>query len=403
MKRLLAILLALAMCFVLFAGCDGSKKTDDGKTDVTAGKSDQSTAQKDESKPDAGNEKDDSFSETVYNGGKQCWILVPTTDAPSLITICNSMGEMMAEKGFTYEIKDCKGDDANYVTYIENAITAGDVGVLMVAAMSVSAIQDACQEAMKAGIILVMLGADPMTPSPATGFEGYGIDAVIITSYALTGYYCVKTAEEFAKLNKDVLVADENGIPVAVNTYYDIEDGAKRSNAMIGELYYSDTLYCYNEKSFYGDDAQTMGYDWAQTVMTSNPNVRIFLTYEPDAALGVCSYLEEYAADNGLDLREFCVINNYLDENAEALYDKAVSDPASTAYKGYVSYGGTNVETGQTLAKLALGRIDGTYSFGYRYVDQINVKTTFGYEAHWEDGMETPAAEYESLDWKLPE
>lgn len=387
MKKIIAVILALTMCLSLLAACGGDTTSE---TTIPPDSADAITST-DSTEPES------AAPGTNEETPGQVWMLLPTVTSPGLVMISEGMGEVMAGQGYTYELKDCQGDDATYVSYIENAITAGDVDVLMVAAQSVAAVKDACQDAINAGIIVIMLGADP-TAETSYNTDPYEIDALIITSYALTGYYAEKAMEEWILQNEDNLQKSDNGkVPVAVTTYYDIEDGAKRSAAFLGELEKSDLAYAYTEKSIYGDDAQTLAYSWAETVLTANPDVRIFLCYEYGSGYGVINYLQQYADENGYDLKDFCVIFCYEDAETPALLEQAVEDPSSTALKGYVTYGAAPAITGETLGKLALGRIDGTYEFGYKYIDIIHAHTNFGYDEVWEDGQENPAEEYESL------
>lgn len=86
----------------------------------------------------------------------------------------------------------------------------------------------------------------------------------------------------------------------------------------------------------YGNDSQNSGYAWAENMMTANSDLRIFVFYEPDCMVGVVSYLEKYAAEKGLDLADFCVVNCYVDSATQEELELAISDPHATAFKGYV-------------------------------------------------------------------
>jgi ABC-type sugar transport system substrate-binding protein len=296
------------------------------------------------------------------------------------------MGDKLTQEGWTYSAKDAQGDPAAQVSFVETTIASGTVGALMVAAMDVTALQSVVEEAQQAGIIVVYLGAEP---------TDYTIASEVKTAYEITGYYAVVAAETWAAEHTDTVVADSTGkIPVAIDVYEDILDGRYRSNAFRDRTTESETLYVYNTNTTYGDDAETLAYTWAETMMLANPDLRIFLAYEPDCAYGVCNYLAEYAADNGLDLANFCVICCYEDEETPTLLQQAIDTPSSTAFKGYVTYGEGPEATGTKLYEEISGLAAGTWDFGVYYYDTIKSNTSFGFDAGWTFGDENPAAQY---------
>ncbi|MGI5970351.1 MAG: substrate-binding domain-containing protein, partial [Oscillospiraceae bacterium] len=261
---------------------------------------------------------------------------------------------------------------------------SGTVGAIMCAAMSVDMLQDVAVQAQEAGIVVVYLGAEP---------TAYQISSCVYTAYEITGMWAIDMAEAWAKQNSNVK-KDDKGVPIAIDTYDDIVDGRYRSNAFRDEAEASDILYVYNESTSYGNDAQNTAYNWAENMMTANPDLRIFICYEPDAMKGVTSYLAQYAKDNKLDLADFCVINCYEDSETPALLEQAKNDPSSTAFKGYVTYGASPIDTGKKLAEEFLGIVDGSWPYGQSYYDEINAYSSFGFSQHWEMGQENPALKY---------
>lgn len=82
--------------------------------------------------------------------------------------INDAMGAVMEAQGFKYVKKDAEGNPGNQVQFVEQAIAAGNVGCLMIAAMSVEMLKDVVQQATDNGIAVVYLGAQPtITPSQA--------------------------------------------------------------------------------------------------------------------------------------------------------------------------------------------------------------------------------------------
>lgn len=293
------------------------------------------------------------------------------------------MGDVMRQQGWTYVAKDAAGDPGKQVTFVEDAIASKRVGALMVAAMAVDMLKDVVERAMQAGIAVAYLGALP---------KDYTINAAVYTAYEITGLFAIEMAEAWAKQNKPK--ADSKGIPVALDVYDDIEDGQYRSNAFRDRTKESNQLYVYNTNVTYGRDAQNRGYNWAENMMTANPDLRIFVAYEPDCMIGVVSFLSKYAKERNLDMKEFCVINCYFDSATIEEFKKAQTNPSSTPFKGYVTYGDAPPLTGATLAKLLLGSTDGSWKFGDVFYDSVYTFAAFDFSKTWKMGEANPAIKY---------
>lgn len=409
MKKYIALFLVVALCLALFAGCGGSSQST--TSPATTAPATKSAAEETPDSPPAAEETPDSppaAEETpdspssdgfAWNGKKEVWSVLPTTGAEGLVMINDFMGEILEADGWVYAKKDAMGDPTAQVGFVEDAIAAGTVGALMVAAMAVEALQDVVQQATDAGIIVVYLGAQPTQ---------YGINGCVYTAYELTGMWAVELAETWVNLNIDRIPTDSNGkVPIALDVYEEIQDGQYRSNGMRGRAEESDIFVIYNEGTSYGDTATTDAFNWAENLMTSNPDLRVFVCYEPEAMIGVCDYLNQYAQANGLDLADFCVVNCYTDSSTLEEHEKAVADPSSTAFKGNVTYGEEgDVETygpvaslqatGSKLAEEILGAANGTWDWNLTFYDTIMSLPTFegGFAGVWKDGEVNPAEKY---------
>ncbi len=375
MKKAIALLLVLALGLMAFAGCKPAAPaaTDPSDTNVAADPADPAD-------PADGPAATGGFS---WNGKKEVWSVLPTTAAEGLVIINDTMGASLEAQGWTYVKKDAEGNPGNQVTFIEDAIAAGNVGALMVAAMSVDMIKDACEAAIDAGIIVVFLGAKP---------NGYAINGCVYTAYELTGLYAIEMVEEWAKQNNPP--ADDKGIPVALDCYDDIEDGQYRSNAFRDRTEASEILYTYNITQTYGDDAINGGYSWAENMMAANPDLRIFVCYEPECMVGVVSYLNQYCDENNIDKAEFCVVCCYEDSATLEEFDKTTADPSSTVFKGFVTYGDGLEATGKALGTIIAGSADGSWPFTQIYYDSVHSRNNFGYVGEWVMGDENPAEIY---------
>ena len=311
MKKFLALILALAMVLSLVA-CGEKAPADDGAADDGAAVT-------------------EGF---VWNGQKEVWSILPTTAAEGLIWINDTMGSVMEAQGFTYVKKDAEGNPANQVTFVEDAIAAGNVGALMIAAMSVEMLQDVVEQAIDAGIAVAMLGAEP---------TAYEIAGCVYTAYEITGMYAVEAAEDWVAKR----VAEGGNVPtnadgkyeVFCDIYTNIVDGVYRSNAIVGTVDASETLVRVAENTSYEGGLATATAN-AQDLLSAHPDCHIFIAYEPQLALGFDVAIKAHCEQYGLDLADYCVIPCYAEDTAfTPVWEGAKADPASSAIKGYATYG----------------------------------------------------------------
>ena len=363
-----------------------------------------------------------------WNGQTEVWSILPTTGAEGLVWINDAMGAVMQDKGFTYVKKDANGDPTAQVQFVEDAIAAGNVGALMIAAMSVDMLQDVVIEALEAGIAVAMLGAEPVN---------YGISGCVYTAYEITAMYAVEAAQDWVA-NR---VAEGAEIPtnadgkyeVACDVYTDIQDGVYRSNAMVGTVDASDNLVRVSTTSSYGESAFSDAYNNAQDCLGAHPDCRIFIAYEPEEAMGAASAIVDYCDQNGLSVEDFCVIPCYAEDTTFTdMYDASVADHAANPIKGYSTYGDAALAmgdeaaailgesydalvafseelnpgvpmiippllTGEHLADILLSAcgFEGyDFEYGSTYYDTITCVNVFGFEQTWSMGDENPAIEY---------
>ena len=417
MKKLLALLMAMVMVFSLVA-CGSSDNTP--ATDSTQPSESQTPA---ESTPaESTPVESEGF---VWNGQKEVWSILPTTQAQGLVWINDAIGAVMEAQGFTYVKKDAQGNPGTQVQFVEQAISAGNVGALMIAAMSVEMLQDVVEQAIDAGIAVAYLGAEPTE---------YTIAGCVYTAYEITGMYAVQAAEHWVTNSGANVPQNADGkYEIAIDTYYDIADGVYRSNAIKGTAEKSEVLALVSETSAYGQDGSlTVAFNNAQAVLNANPDCHIFVAYEPEQAMGIANAIADYCEQTGGDLADYCVIPCYAEDTTfTAMYEAALADPSASAVKGYSTYGdaalplemlpdavGVSAEalaafseelnpgvpvcippllTGEHLADILLSAcgIEGyDWEYGATYYDTITAVNTAGFEATWSMGDANPAAEY---------
>ena len=390
MKKILALILALVMALSLVA-CGQQAPADDGAADDGA-----------------------ATEGFVWNGQKEVWAVLPVSGVPGLSWNTDFAGVFMEKQGWTYVSKDAQGNPANQISLIEDAIAAGNVGALIVPAMDAAMLEDVCGRAYDAGIAIAFLGAK----------ADYPIAGAVYTLYSVAGTYAVQVAEDWVKQR----VAEGGNIPtnadgkyeVAVDTYYDIEDGIFKSNAFVGTVDESDILVGVSNTTSYGNAPVETAYNNASAVLAANPDCRIFIAYEPDEAVGINSYLVDYAAQNGLDLADFCVVPGYaMDATFQELWAEVQANPSANAIKGYATFGGKCNEaeiaecieisgsadwagcyaTGRSLATILLGSCGGfegyTWNYGDIYWDDVDAANIYGFSLSYTNGDVNPGEKYQ--------
>lgn len=400
LRKVLALCLSSALCLSMLAACGNN--ADQTSTPPAEESTPGETAPAD-STPAEGTSAD-----FTWNGQKEVWSILPTTGAEGLVLINDAMGAKMEEQGFTYVKKDAQGNPGNQVQFVEQAIAAGNVGALMIAAMSVEMLKDVVQQATEAGIAVCYLGAQP---------TDYTIAGCVYTAYEITGMYAVQAAEYWVQNSGANVPKNADGkYEIAIDTYYDIADGVYRSNAMKGTVESSDILALVSETTSYGDGALNTAFNNAQSVLNANPNCHLFIAYEPEEAMGIANAIADYCDQTGNSLADYCVIPCYAEDTTfKELYAQAEADPASTAIKGYATYGDPAEErdgeviippilTGEHLADCLLTACGLSEAwndpniggYGGTYYDTITAVTVDGFSASWSMGDENPAAQYKN-------
>ena len=409
-KKLLALILAVCMVLALCACGSSGTTTDTGSSGSSSG-----SGSADSGSADTGSSSGGSAGFT-WNGQKEVWAILPTTGVPGLTWNTDfAMIRMQNLDGWNYSAKDAQGDPSKQVQFVEDAIAAGNVGALIIAAMDVDMLEDVCKQASDKGIAVAFLGAK----------ANYPVAGSVYTQYSIAGMFAVKAAEDWVQKR----VAEGGNVPanadgkyeVSVDTYYDITDGIYKSNAMVGTVDESDVLTGVSNTTSYGNSAQEDAYNNTSAILAAHPDCRIFIAYEPDEAIGMNSYITDYAAQNGLDLADFCVVPCYaMDATFQQMWAEVYADHSANAIKGYSTYGGkVNEEeladcvaisgsedwagcyaTGRALATILLG-VCGyddqgyTWNYGDIFWDDVDGTNVYDFEIHYTFGDTNPAEEYQ--------
>ena len=237
------------------------------------------------------------------------------------VAIVEGMEAAAKERGINLIVADASADPAKHVNHIENFI-AQDVDAIIISPVDEEAPVSAVQAAKDAGIIVVSLD-QPVRGSDAfygiSEFE-YGYMGGVIAGGWLNEKEADGTISE--------ILNDAGKIEAVVVRYDVIASLIDRSEGLkkgMEETYTGgkEIVYVYEQD---GADADT-GFRIAETALTANPNIAVFVCINDSSALGVyeaCLQRKEHTPANT------CIVG--LDALDEPL--KLISQ--DTMYKGTV-------------------------------------------------------------------
>lgn len=240
-KRLLALIMSLAMVGSLLMGCSGSDGGSGGSSDSGSGD-----------------------GETYKIG-----ITVQSLSNAYWAGVMSKLEELLEEKGWDYTLVDCENNSGTQVGQIENFITSG-CDLIMVHPADAQAVEGVCGEALDAGI-KVMCWDDPMENTTANWIldnEVLGQEIGKTAAEFINEHY---TSDEKAQVtvigypSTKVLKDRADGIKKG------LEDNCKDNYEIIAEV-----------DGLEAPEAQTN----VETVMSAHPDANVFVGVGAGAMIG---------------------------------------------------------------------------------------------------------------------
>ena len=329
MKKIIALLLALAMCVGL-AACNNS-----------AGNESQAPAsQPGTTESEAGND--------------------PATDGekPSVgfVTFMTS-GEFFQSLADTYvTTMEADGWDAYYVDgqtnpsvqmeAAENYIAMG-VDVLAIWSVSPESMTTVIEEAMAQGIKVIAFVAQT---------EVY--DAVMLSDDAVLAANLAKLAAQW--IDTTYADAEDHSVPVAVYTCRAANTGVIQGDVLLQIEDYSTKAKLVKEVEC-ADESATTGQTTAENLYVTNPEIKVFLTAHNGLAQGINNYFTSMNSPvtDYSDMGIFCI--NGDTATAEAIQ---ASKDGGSPLRGTVLTGSVQ-DTANELRDVIIGLYDGTIESGH--------------------------------------
>ena len=264
MKKLLALILALVMCFSLVA-CGGDK--DDAKADGKPAASDKPVADKPADKP-ADSDSDEEPIRILY--------AVTALSATYFQDSFKAFKPIFEENGFVtaMDAPPSPFSAEGQLAHLENAITSGEWDVLLVYAGVPEALKTIVPLADEYGVKVIGYCQDATTNM---GHIYYG------TSTSQQGEMCAQMAIDYVDAHPE-LYEDLDKIPYAIMANWDNPQLLAR-NTKTKEVLDADGRFemVYEQKCTGMEGA----YAWAENLITTNPDVKFMLGASDTEALGV--------------------------------------------------------------------------------------------------------------------
>lgn len=237
------------------------------------------------------------------------------------VAIVDGMKKAAKERGINLIVSDAAADASKHVSQIEDFISQ-EVDAIVISPVDQEAPKDAVKKAQEAGIPVISLDQ-----------EVEGSDAFFGISEHEYGYMGGQIAgdwlnEKEADGTIEDILDDDGKIEVAVGRYDMIASVIDRAEGLkdgLTETYTGDKEIIFVSEQNAADADE--GYQIAETALTANPQISVFICINDSSALGVyeaCMQHKEHTPENT------CVVG--LDALDEAL--KLVA--GETMYKGTV-------------------------------------------------------------------
>lgn len=346
LQKILALLLSILMLLSLCAcGSSAEARLEEILNDVRAIQNTLDTYIDQTTRPVHVNTAEDF----QWNGKTSVWFLLPGDVSSDLLLISSAISSMCQANGWTYTRHHLGPETGTALSLLKAAIASGDVGAIVYTKLT-DYLAEFVQAAADAGIIVLCL--DPDTTAPTAGSIHIPYAQMGTQAVAMLNHWCEET---------NYVPADGSLLPVAVNLYGESDPASPWPSAVLAALEESDTYFkCRMGVVYDGDDIFNAAYLWARDVMEGVPDTRLFCCYTPEAAYGVCYYLEQYAAEHELDLADFCVVWCGEDAESQTYLSVAREDDSYTAARGYTIWGDDPYTAGSRIAYELLGIAHGT-------------------------------------------
>ncbi len=362
--KIVSLIMAVLLLSVLIAGCSPTAATPEVEE---APQVEATEAPQVEEEPAAG----------TIEGKKVCY-LIPESGNAFLSGLTEGVKERFAADGVEVLIFGAEGNATTQYNQIENCISQGVSGMIVMAAIEPEGVAAAVEEAKKAGIKVMGVPVDEQGP----------YDAIMHTDQYEIGTTMADMACDW--IEATYADAADDSVEVAVIGTKGTENIKKRSEGM-------ETIdACAKAKLVQFVDVPEATISEAvsatENIFTANPNVKVILVVGDSGAQGVAEAMAAYAPDN---LDEYAVFSGDVSPDTQDLLPKCEAG----AYRGAVAIGGSLEDLMQSTYEIMKGMISG----GEYPAETLDPLTTFRCEPTAGEAVaKPPAPEFIELGASIP-
>lgn len=306
-RRILSVLLTVAMAAVLAAGC-GNKPAETQAPETTA----ESVA--------------DSVIESVdaekFGEGKFVGITVPSVGNDFMLALTNALKEAVEATGATCQIDACDGDTNLQIQHIENYVTMG-ASLIVAFPVNGEALATACKQAEDQGI---------PTFAFAMGISDDCTTTMLSAEESDMGAACAEMASQW--IDKTFPDAADGEVVVYHMTSSYSPEATERCKAQAAIAENSKVTLISEEVEDWNsaEDARSR----VENAFLANPDIDVIITCNGTTALGVESYIA--SSDCPVeDLSKFGIFT--VDETAEIVEKITASADNTSTLRGTISMG----------------------------------------------------------------
>lgn len=374
MKKYISLALALVMLLSLglLSACSNGAETTPAVSETTPSESAAATSETVQATGAAIN-----AVQAKLDAGEKVFIgfAMETVSNPFFLAQADFLKTSFEEMNVNFEYIASEGDNALMISQIENYITMG-ADLIMCAPPDPSAVKDALLKAEDAGIPVVIMGNRPDFGDQLSG-------GTYLTWYDV-GYAVGKMAS--AWIDKVYPDAKEGEIHAADLTYNAVNIFVQQHEGLMAAVKEDPRISI----TFLKEDLDTLdeGYNAAEAALTTDPDIKLFLSYQESPAVGASNYI---IAQPGFDKAKYAAFAAGIQSMGTEQLELSKTD--QSIYRGVIAYGTYGAEGVEIPSAAGLFYVTRDVLLGtapvmpYWSEDDRWALTSFGYEYKFDNPL----------------
>lgn len=406
MKKLIGILLVLALMLGCLAGCGGSGKDDGAAADEKAAETEESeqAAEEPEEAEQAEEPEEAEEAEEPEEGSKLIGVCMQNMSSSISELEATALEEMFEPLGYDVQIASADDSVSNQVQQVQNFVLMG-AEMLVVLPCEIESLEDSLLEAREAGIKVVISGGTGSISEDA-------YDAVSSDDEFMIGMYVASVAKTWVEANMDPegdwdvaflssTISDDAksrcaGEAMILEPWLKNEDGEYVN--LVGEVVdeadrLENPVYCEmiaDRVESFSDSATEMDISGDNRsvvagVLTDNDKVRVLIAYNSLVSTAGSQYIMDTYPEE--EQGEFAFFSGgVMGDEYEYLIGSVSEDAGTTSvFRGACQFGGGDAAA--TLADLAYNVLFGEAGVDYGKANPNSIGLYYPIDASVNDGV----------------